>query len=341
MSHSPLLDITEQRPELEADVRAALDQARAFVHDFAPDVVVLFAPDHYNGFFYRLMPPFCLGIAARTVGDYDSLAGELNVPGDLAVACAEAVLADGIDIAVSHQMDLDHATAQPLNILFGQLDATPVIPVFVNAAAPPLAPVSRARKLGESIGKFFGASASKVLFVGSGGLSHDPPVPSLGTASPAVAERLISGSALTVSQWSDRREGAIAEAQRLAAGTSTRRELTPDWDGAFLDILASGQLDRVDGWSNAGISEHGCGAHEIRTWVAAYGALSGTGSYDVSYRYYRPIPEYIAGFAVTNAQPAAADAGVRHADKTDEQPRPGGRGCVVMTASEQVRGHDC
>ena len=32
-------------------------------------------PNHYNGFFYNLMPPYCLGYAATSIGDYGSQAG--------------------------------------------------------------------------------------------------------------------------------------------------------------------------------------------------------------------------------------------------------------------------
>src|SRR5215472_12223277 len=135
MSHSPLLDITKQAAELELDVQTAMSAAREFAAEFNPDVVVIFAPDHFNGFFYRLMPPFCLGTAAGTVGDYASLAGALDVPAELARACGQAVLDEGIDLAISHRMELDHATAQPLHELFGTLGARSVIPVFINSAA--------------------------------------------------------------------------------------------------------------------------------------------------------------------------------------------------------------
>lgn len=302
LSHSPLLDITEQDPELELDVRGALSTAREFAAEFGPDIVVIFAPDHYNGFFYRLMPPFCLGLAASAVGDYGSLAGELDVPAGLAHACGQAVLDEGIDVAISHRMELDHATAQPLRELFGALDARPVIPVFINSAAPPFGPVSRARRLGAAIGGFFAGRDERVLLVGSGGLSHDPPVPDLDSAPPAVAERLVSGRPLTATEAERKHSGAIAEGAALAAGTSDRRALTPGWDAEFLDLLTSGALGELDGWGNAGIGEHGCGAHEIRTWIAAYSALASGGPYEVTYRYYRPIPEYIAGFAVTTAR---------------------------------------
>ncbi|HEY6792811.1 MAG TPA: 3-carboxyethylcatechol 2,3-dioxygenase [Trebonia sp.] len=303
MSHSPLLDITEQDPDIEHDVHSTLSVARKFATKFDPDVVVIFVPDHFNGFFYRLMPAFCLGTAATAVGDYASLAGPLDVPATLANACAQAVLDEGVDLAVSLRMELDHATAQPLRELFGALDARPVIPVFINSAAAPLGPLSRARQLGAAIGRFFARRDERVLLVGSGGLSHDPPVPDLDTAPSAVAERLICGRPLTDEEAERKHSGAIAEARRLAAGTSDRRALSPEWDGAFLDLVTSGALGELDAWTNAEIGEHGCGAHEIRTWVAAYSALAEAGRYEVTYRYYRPIPEYIAGFAVTTAQP--------------------------------------
>lgn len=64
MSHSPLLNLPGPSADLLTDIEAALAGARDFVADFAPDVVVTFSPDHYNGFFYKLMPPFCIGTSA-------------------------------------------------------------------------------------------------------------------------------------------------------------------------------------------------------------------------------------------------------------------------------------
>jgi 2,3-dihydroxyphenylpropionate 1,2-dioxygenase len=50
-----------------------------------------------------------------------------------------------------------------------------------------------------------------------------------------------------------------------------------------------------------GEEQGGGSAHEVRTWVAAHAAVSAAGGYETTWRYYRPIPEYIAGFAVTTA----------------------------------------
>jgi 2,3-dihydroxyphenylpropionate 1,2-dioxygenase len=303
VSHTPLLELTDPPQEVRAEVTRALGGAAEFVAEFDPDLTVIFVPDHFNGFFYRLMPPFCIGLSAETAGDYGTLAGSLDVPRGIATACAEAILAAGVDVAVSHEMRLDHAAAQPLGQLFGALDARPAVPIFVNSAAPPLGPLSRVRRLGEAVGRFLAGRQERVLLIGSGGLSHDPPVPALETAAPPLAERLLTGRPLTAAEEAGKQAGAIAAAAALAAGTSDRIELSPDWDRAFLDVVASGDLNVLDGWSNASIGRNGCGAHEIRTWVAAYAALAAAGPYTVTSRFYRPVPEFIAGFAVTTARP--------------------------------------
>ena len=119
MSHSPLLGLPGPAPELLADIASAVAAAREDVLRFDPELVVIFAPDHYNGFFYRLMPPFCVGTAAQGVGDYGTQSGRLDVPADIALGCAEAAWAAGVDLAISTSMDVDHGTAQPLALLLG------------------------------------------------------------------------------------------------------------------------------------------------------------------------------------------------------------------------------
>src|SRR3954451_8901230 len=117
MSHSPLLEHAELDEEVSGELETAFTEARRFVHDYDPDVIVNFAPDHYNGFFYQLMPPFCIGYAAESIGDYGSQAGRLDVPEDIAHRIAEAVMREGIDIAVSLAMQVDHGTVQPMEIV--------------------------------------------------------------------------------------------------------------------------------------------------------------------------------------------------------------------------------
>ncbi|MHA3020293.1 3-carboxyethylcatechol 2,3-dioxygenase [Mycobacterium sp. BMJ-28] len=302
MSHSPLLNLPGPSAELLDDIDAELAQTRAFVADFDPELVVIFAPDHYNGFFYRLMPPFCIGSAANGVGDYGTHAGPLDVPAALADEMAAAAWEANVDVALSAAMDVDHGTVQPLEVLFGDAGSRPVIPVFINSVATPLGPLKRTRALGAAIGAYLMTLDKRVLVVGSGGLSHDPPVPTLATAPPAALARIVGGAPMSPEGRAARQDAVIAAAHDFAHGASTLQPLNPEWDRALLDLIDTNRLAEVDGWSNEWIArEAGNSAHEIRTWVAAFAALAAHGDYRTQQRYYRAAPELIAGFAIRTA----------------------------------------
>ncbi|GAB5896852.1 3-carboxyethylcatechol 2,3-dioxygenase [Mycolicibacterium mageritense] len=304
MSHSPLLNLPGPSRELLDDIESGLAGARKFVADFDPQLVVTFSPDHYNGFFYRLMPPFCIGTAASAVGDYGTHEGPLDVAGDIAQACAQAVWESGVDVAISSSMDVDHGTVQPLQELFGDATARPVVPIFVNSVATPLGPLSRARALGAAVGAFLATLDKRVLLLGSGGLSHDPPVPTLATAPPAALNRIVHGVPMTAEQRMARQTAVSQAARDFANGDSALQPLNPDWDGRLLEIFDHGRLAELDSWSNDAIAaEAGNSAHEIRTWVAAFAALAAQGPYRTGTHFYRAAPELIAGFAIRTAVP--------------------------------------
>jgi len=304
MSHSPLLNLPGPSQDLLDDVEGAIALAREFVEEYDPELVVIFSPDHYNGFFYKVMPPFCIGMQASGVGDYGTHAGPIDVPEDLAGECAKAVLGAGVDVAVSAGMDVDHGTVQPLEKLFGNATARPVIPIFVNAIAVPLGPLHRCRALGAAVGAYLATLDKRVLVIGSGGLSHSPPVPTLATAPPAVLQRIVHGEPMTSEQRQARRAAVIEAAKNFADGQSDLQPLNPVWDHQFLEIIDDGRLAEVDQWSNSFVDDEGGGsAHEIRTWVAAFAALETAGPYQTTVRYYRPAAELIAGFAIRTAVP--------------------------------------
>jgi 2,3-dihydroxyphenylpropionate 1,2-dioxygenase len=304
MSHSPLLSLPGPSQDLLDEVEGAIAQAREFVEDYDPELVVIFSPDHYNGFFYRVMPPFCIGMRADGVGDYSTHAGPLDVPEDVAADCATSVLGAGVDVAVSASMDVDHGTVQPLEKLFGDATARPVIPIFVNAIGVPLGPLHRCRALGTAVGAYLATLDKRVLVVGSGGLSHSPPVPTLATAPPAVLRRIVHGEPMTPEQREARQAAVIDAAKSFAGGDSELQPLNPVWDHRFLEIIDDGRLADLDHWSNSFVDYEGGGsAHEIRTWVAAFAALETAGPYETTLRYYKPAAELIAGFAIRTAVP--------------------------------------
>jgi 2,3-dihydroxyphenylpropionate 1,2-dioxygenase len=309
LSHSPLTGYYDPAPEVVAEVAHVHAAARARVAEFDPELVVLFSPDHYNGFFYDLMPPFCIGAAATAIGDFKSLAGPLDVPADIALELAHAVLDSDVDVAVSYRMQVDHGCAQALEVLTGSLDRYPVIPVFINSVAPPMASCRRARLLGDALGRALARMDKRVLVIGSGGISHEPPVPELAGASGEVAERLIAGRNPSADSRAARQARTVAAARAFTAGDSPLHPLNPEWDKAFLKLLEDGDLKALDGLTDRAITRAaGKSAHEIRTWVAAFAALNAGGPYRATLDYYRPIPEWIAGFGAMHAHPAGVNA---------------------------------
>ncbi len=306
LSHSPLIGKNDPSPEVLGRVAEAVADAKRFVEDFAPDLVVLYAPDHYNGFFYKEMPPFCLATAATAVGDFGSEAGALSVDTDAAKALAGGVLDRGVDLTVSARMVVDHGFVQPLEVLFGGIANVPVVPVFVNGVALPLCPMSRVRALGAALGEASRDLNRRVLFLGSGGLSHDPPVPILEGAPPRVADALIEGHPPTAEQRARGEERVLQAGRDYAAGSTAMIPINPTWDNEFLDILDGGALSELDAWTVESMGAEGGGsAHEVRTWLAGYASLGAYGDYAVRSRFYEPVPEWIAGFAVTTATPVS------------------------------------
>lgn len=304
MSHSPLLHINDPGNEVKAELEAAFETVRQQVHAFDPDLVVTFSPDHYNGFFYDLMPPYCVGYEALGVGDYDSQAGPLDVPTSISEDLAQFVLDHGIDMAISRRMELDHGAVQPMEILYGDIAAKPVIPIYVNGLARPFVPMERVRRMGQAVGEFLKNRPEKILIIASGGLSHDPPVPQWVSATEEQRKLLLDGRHPTEEARNARQERVITTAQAFARGEADIQDLNPNWDRGFMDACASNDPTRFDAYAADQMDiDAGHSSHEVRSWVAAFAALhSATGGYDVSYEYYRPIKEFIAGFGIMFAE---------------------------------------
>ncbi|MBP5880661.1 3-carboxyethylcatechol 2,3-dioxygenase [Streptomyces scabiei] len=303
LSHSPLIGRNDPDPEVLARVDRAVEEAREFIRAYDPELVVLYAPDHYNGFFYKEMPPFCLATEAHAVGDFGTSAGPLSVDTAAARALARGVLDRGVDLTVSARMTVDHGFAQPLEVLFGGIDKVPVVPVFVNGVATPLGPVGRVRALGTAVGRAAAEIDRRVLFLASGGLSHDPPVPVLDGAPPRVAAALIEGRPPTPEQRARAEQRVVRAGRDYAAGSTEMIPINPDWDNRFLDHVENGELAAFDTWTVEGMAkEGGNSAHEVRTWIAAFASLAATGPYDLASRFYEAVPAWIAGFAVATAK---------------------------------------
>jgi 2,3-dihydroxyphenylpropionate 1,2-dioxygenase len=264
--------------------------------------VVLVAPDHYNGFFNELMPPFCIGAQATAVGDYLSPSGALNVDGEAAVSLATRLMDDDFDIAVSRRMQVDHGFAQPLQLLWGGLDTPPVVPIFLNAVAQPGIPrLQRCRALGQAIGRWLAGETRRTLLIGSGGLSHEPPVPTLAHPDPAVRERITVRNVPTQADSEAKTQRVMAAGRALAAGDGAIKPLNPQWDRQWMDALAQGgaALEALVAMTEDSIErDAGLSGHESKSWLVARSALPTDRALPRTLNHYQAIPEYIAGFGL-------------------------------------------
>lgn len=298
-SHTPLKDFHDPGADAQAEVAHCFAETAAWVREFAPELVVVFGPDHFNGFFYRLMPSFCIGVAAQSVGDWNTPPGELPVANAHAEACVRHVQQAGVDAAVSYRMEVDHGMTQTLQMIFEWSALPPILPIFINCAAPPRPPLARVMALGRAVGSFVQTLGKRVLLVGSGGLSHDPPMPALLSASPAVRERIIVGGPLAPEARAAREANVINAGLEQTQGASNATALNPAWDQHILELLTARDFAGLGALNDEDITiKGGCGGHEIRTWIATVAAMSLFPATHARVRMYRPIPVWVAGFGV-------------------------------------------
>jgi len=302
-SHTPLMDHVDADPVVDRTVRAHFGDLAEEVAAFDPELVIIFAPDHFRGIFYDMMPPFTVGVRATAIGDYGIGSGDFNVPEPLALDCIKSLHAADLDVAMSYRMQADHGFVQLLVLLGEKVDCYPVLPIHINCAGPPLPSFRRIRQLGEGVGAWASELGLRVLILGSGGLSHDPPIPRIATAAPHIAEFLIAGRNPTEEQLRAREQSNFDTARKLARGEGDALPLNPSWDRSFMTSLADGKLDVLDNLSEEELTQvAGCGGHEVRSWVAAYAALSAAGPYEARNLFYDDISEWNAGMGIAAAR---------------------------------------
>lgn len=279
LSHSPGF-ARDGEEQFGHEFRAALHRVRDEVQRFDPTLVVFFGSDHRRAY-TEVVPSISVAYGAEGLGDLLSPTGPYDVPAETAKALTTHLLDRDFDVAISKHVALDHGFGQTFGDLFGSLDAVPSLPIYLNCATPPLTGPRRSVQLGLEVGRFIATLDERVLYIGSGGLSHSPPTLAL------VDEGLPE---------EERRK--ISAQHREAAKDLIR----PDWDDAFLTSLESADPAWALKLEQADIDPAGIGANEVRTWLAAYAA----GGVGLDRVVYEPVREWLTGMGI--AMSGFADA---------------------------------
>ncbi|CAN5581813.1 gallate dioxygenase [soil metagenome] len=144
-----------------------------------PDVAVVFYNDHGLNFFLDKMPTFAVG-AAPQYRNADEGWGIPTLPPfkgapELSWHIINQLVEREFDITTCQEMLVDHAFTLPLK-LFWPEGACPVltVPVCINTVQFPLPSAKRCIALGKAVGDAVASwkSDSKVVMIGTGGLSH-------------------------------------------------------------------------------------------------------------------------------------------------------------------------
>jgi aromatic ring-opening dioxygenase catalytic subunit (LigB family) len=178
-SHAPGMTAwTEAAPKQQADNFLENYHKLGFrLAESKPDVIVALTVEHWANFFLNNMPAFCVGRADHYDGPIEEWLRipKARVPGDaiLAAQLLDACLAGGFDPTFSDELLFDHATFLPLHFLNPGM-AVPVVPVILNALAPPMPAPSRCFAFGQVVGKFLQKDSKRIAVIATGGLSHWP-----------------------------------------------------------------------------------------------------------------------------------------------------------------------
>jgi Catalytic LigB subunit of aromatic ring-opening dioxygenase len=180
-SHVPLMASPKQWARLPEDernhLREGFERARRIIEEARPDVLVTFADDHFDRCFYDNLPAFLVGVGDEAVGPavagFDIPSVRIPIASELARYIVREGLEGGVDFAFSEELALDHAEIAPMMHLTPRWDI-PIIPIVVNAFAPPMPSPKRCFDVGAFVGRCIERwpGNTRVAVLGTGGLSH-------------------------------------------------------------------------------------------------------------------------------------------------------------------------
>lgn len=184
--HDPTLPVWEKRRaqgSIDSSIEkvfAGYDRLRAALTAARPDVLVVAAGDHFGQWFMNNMPAFLLGKASRAAGPFpdEQMAWglppyDVPVEGELARYLLREGFEREIDFAYSDEFIIDHSFTIPLGYLRPEQDL-PIVPLFLNVLAPPLATARRFYNVGVAVRRIIETWPSdlRVAIIATGHMSN-------------------------------------------------------------------------------------------------------------------------------------------------------------------------
>jgi 2,3-dihydroxyphenylpropionate 1,2-dioxygenase len=308
-SHSTLMNTHWEEVDHLADAhrfRDGLARAREAVLALEPDAVVIFGSNHFRGMFLDLMPMFTVGVQeVLGAGEAGTPSGPLPVDQALARHVVDALVEDGFDPAFSLRLTVDHGITHTIQHVLGTSDI-PIVPIVINAFAPPLPPLARCQALGASVGRAVAGDgeSKRIAVLASGGLSHQLPWPKWFNALSEDDRFLVQAWLNGRSSWGD------YEVRRREIVRAAEADINEEFDRWFLAQLESGDLSAVVQLTSDEIErDAGNGGQEIRAWIALAAALQAGGQQITGETLaYSVVPSWLTGMGISLVTPATAEA---------------------------------
>jgi len=152
---------------------------RKWLEEVRPDVAVVVYNDHGLNFFLDKMPTFAVGAAPeyRNADEGWGLSVSPPYPGYPALSwhLIESLVTEEFDITMCQEMLVDHGFTVPMSLLWGDVSRTiRTVPICINTVQFPYPSPKRCLELGRAVARAIESfdDDSRVLIVGTGGLSH-------------------------------------------------------------------------------------------------------------------------------------------------------------------------
>lgn len=174
--HTPLFPQLVAREGPQCETAQLFRAVAEHLDAVKPDVLVIFDSDHLNTFFFNNLPVFCIGATDRTEGPSDNPPAMPHYVVPVSEALAHHLrgrgIADGFDLAMTQEFQVDHSVLVPLHFLTPAMQL-PIVPVFINGIVPPLPLTKRCFALGQAVRRAIEAwpGPERVAVLASGSFS--------------------------------------------------------------------------------------------------------------------------------------------------------------------------